>query len=374
METGVPLHVHGSNLVVDEELENRIGWDIGTLDGVPFVAEDYMFGMDAFLKEGREVFGWHGAVAWEQPPFSFPSVYRQRYRWVFGVLQGMSVDTALPEFHRLPRLLQFKVTWGTRYRIATYALGTAVGALSLLYLPLALTAIILQEKAGSAASPSPWLDAWFSLVGFMWLGANLLGAWMNALHTGRRSLAIVTEAARAIVISPVGGIMENMAAMSAVVKWVSGTRDMVWHTTPSTKAADDALRGRAEVAQRSLAEAVTEAQLPQASRSHWLPLILLAPVAIALIAGYIGTPLLLTAQGVIGGSGVVAPAVIASALLATTMTAICLRVKRLTSPQSTGSGRHRLGASWQPVAAVRAAQLEPVPAPVPETVTFQAVK
>ena len=84
METGVPLHLHGSNLAVEERLENRLGWDIGLLDGAPFVAEDYTFGMDAFMREGREAFGWHGCVALEQPPFSFPSVFRQRHRWIFG--------------------------------------------------------------------------------------------------------------------------------------------------------------------------------------------------------------------------------------------------------------------------------------------------
>ena len=32
---GVPLHLHGSNLVVEEGFENRIGWDIGRPDGGP---------------------------------------------------------------------------------------------------------------------------------------------------------------------------------------------------------------------------------------------------------------------------------------------------------------------------------------------------
>jgi hypothetical protein len=44
MESGIPLHLHGSNLVVEEEFENEIGWDMGQLDGQPFIAEDYVFG------------------------------------------------------------------------------------------------------------------------------------------------------------------------------------------------------------------------------------------------------------------------------------------------------------------------------------------
>ena len=69
MESGIPLHLHGSNLVVEEQFENAIGWDMGTLDGQVFIAEDYVFGALAFLKGGREVFGWHGVAMLEQPPF-----------------------------------------------------------------------------------------------------------------------------------------------------------------------------------------------------------------------------------------------------------------------------------------------------------------
>ena len=61
MELGIPLHLHGSNLVVDEVFENRLGWDIGCLDGAPVITEDYVFGMMAFLAGGPDVFGWQVA-------------------------------------------------------------------------------------------------------------------------------------------------------------------------------------------------------------------------------------------------------------------------------------------------------------------------
>ncbi len=44
IERGIPLHRHGSHLVIEEQLENRLGRDIGTLDGEPLIAEDYGFG------------------------------------------------------------------------------------------------------------------------------------------------------------------------------------------------------------------------------------------------------------------------------------------------------------------------------------------
>jgi len=28
MESGTPLHLHGSNLVIEEDLEHELGWDI----------------------------------------------------------------------------------------------------------------------------------------------------------------------------------------------------------------------------------------------------------------------------------------------------------------------------------------------------------
>ena len=341
METGVPLHVHGSNIVVEEELENRVGWDIGTLDGVPFVAEDYMFGMEVFLKEGREVFGWHGCVAWEQPPFSFPSVYRQRYRWVFGVLQGMSVSIVLPEFHSLPWHLRMKVIWGTRYRIATYALGTLVGALSLLFLPWALLVTGLQLHSGQAAGVSPWLDAWFSVVGLMWLGASVMGGWMNALHTRRNHAAMVTEVARSIVLSPVAGFMENMAAMMAVMKWMLGIRGMVWHSTPSTKAADDALRGKAVATQRPLAETVTEAVLPAHNESKRGPAVIMMAAAALVASSYVGVPVTLVLQDAFQTSAIALPAALAAVIIVLVVTGLCARIDSLTTPDFTHRGRHR---------------------------------
>jgi hypothetical protein len=84
MEKGLPLHLHGSNLVVDAAFENDIGWDIGCLDGQPLISEDYVFGMRAFAHAGRGIFGWHGVILLEQPPFSVRSAFRQRHRWIFG--------------------------------------------------------------------------------------------------------------------------------------------------------------------------------------------------------------------------------------------------------------------------------------------------
>jgi hypothetical protein len=123
MESGIPLHLHGSNLVVEEQFENEIGWDMGTLDGQPFIAEDYVFGVLAFLRGGREAFGWHGTVMLEQPPFSYRSAFKQRQRWITGVLQGQKMLLRMEGYRQLPRRIRAQLIWGTRYRVFTFAIG-----------------------------------------------------------------------------------------------------------------------------------------------------------------------------------------------------------------------------------------------------------
>lgn len=68
MEMGMPLHLHGSNLVIDEELENELGWDIGTLDGQPFIAEDHVFGVRTYLTRGRRSSAGTAALCWSSHP------------------------------------------------------------------------------------------------------------------------------------------------------------------------------------------------------------------------------------------------------------------------------------------------------------------
>ena len=346
METGVPLHIHGSNLAVEEQFENHLGWDIGLLDGVPFVAEDYMFGMAAFLRAGKEAFGWHGCVALEQAPFSFPSVFRQRYRWIFGVLQGMSVETRLPDFARLPWRLRMKVIWGTRYRISTFALGTVVGSLSLVYIPF-WVAVAASTMATGGHLGIPWeLTAWFALIGCMWLGANIVGAWMNVMDTGLSRTRKVAEIASSLCISPVAGLMENLSALKAAVQWMGGFRGIHWEVTPSTKAADDMVNGRAEQSSRPLAETVIEAPVPwrvRPAKASFLSALGTTAGAAAVISVYIGIPLVITEQDFAGNhstSTLLSSALVAVTVIIALLTGIIAVVWRTSRPAPAHS-RHR---------------------------------
>ena len=239
MEHGIPLHLHGSNLVVEEELENEVGWDMGCLDGQPFIAEDYVFGTQVFLEAGPEAFGWHGAVMLEQPPFSYRSAFKQRMRWITGVLQGMQKLRRMDEFQQVRPWLRFRLIWGTRFRILTFALGAPLGVMTLLYLPFLLATAAPSLLAGQPyhALPWPWM-AWLSLVGFMWLGSVFVGAWCNTTHLPISRLGRWAEIAKATSILPISGICESAAGLWATVSWMAGRRRVAWQPTPKTKNAD----------------------------------------------------------------------------------------------------------------------------------------
>lgn len=240
MEKGVPLHLHGSNLVIEEDFENELGWDIGNLDGQPFIAEDYVFGVTAYLKGGPEVFGWHGATMLEQPPFSFKSAFKQRYRWIVGVLQGMQMLHRMPQFYKLTRRERFHLIWGTRFRVATFALGLPTGALALLY--LLYQAVLVLAGRDFIPLPVP-LMAWLVLVGFLWLNSILIGVWYNVKFV--RAIPGIqrwVKAARALALAPISGASESSAALWAVLKWVTGHREVSWTPTPKTKKADELMK------------------------------------------------------------------------------------------------------------------------------------
>jgi hypothetical protein len=365
METGIPLHIHGSNVAVEEEFENWIGWDIGELNGTPFVAEDYMFGMESFVRAGRQAFGWHGCVALEQPPFSFPSVFRQRYRWVFGVLQGMYVHTRVEGFRHLPLWLRWKVIWGTRYRIFTYGSGGVVGALSLLYMVAWLYVAQARLRAGLGLGVPAWLSAWFAVVGFMWLGSNLIGGYLNTMGSAMSPLRRLEEITRAVVVTPVVGVMENSAAIKAVAMWAAGHRGMEWKVTPSTKAADDTVNGRIAGQQAPLALTVTEARMPSHQKRAEGNLIITSGTVLtaALITCvYIGVPLTGFIQDTIAGQQrILGPAILAACAIVAVLGIIGMVIQRTAEPARTRA-RHAIPrhvAHPRPAAArITASQLE----------------
>ena len=226
MDNPPPPHLHGSNLVVDERAENAVGWDFGTLEGQPFVAEDLLFGLRAFSVLGREAFGWHGATMMEQPPLSLHWAVQQRLRWVTGALQGLRAMRTRTEYDGIAARDQRRLSTSIRYRIATYALGFPVGFAGLYFL----------------IHPAAAETQWGSLVG-LWRGLILLSAagWVVSYQIGiARNLRyqVMTRADRLkhagvmLLLTPIAGLCETVGPFVALLRWLFGARRASWTPTP----------------------------------------------------------------------------------------------------------------------------------------------
>lgn len=117
MTSPPPMHLHGSNLVVRQDLENQIGWDIGNLDGSALIAEGLVFDLAAYLKFGKDVFGWHHTQMIKQPPFTLKAAYKQRERWVFGAMQALAHIRQQPDWMRLSRKDRWHINVVIRLRV-----------------------------------------------------------------------------------------------------------------------------------------------------------------------------------------------------------------------------------------------------------------
>ena len=174
----------------------------------------------------------------EQPPFSYRSAFRQRYRWIFGVLQGLTATWHSPEFLDLPRQLRLRLIVGTLYRVITFALGAIIGAMTLLFAPLFLVNAYNALATNDSSLLSPWIALWLAVVGWLWLGSVFIGAWYNLSGAGLTSLQRWSQLALAVCIAPIAGILESCAGLWALLAWCAGRRTVVWKPTPKTSGAD----------------------------------------------------------------------------------------------------------------------------------------
>ncbi len=84
MSRGHPAYMHGSNLLVRSDIEQKVGWENGKT-----ISEDSLFAVSARLKFGKDVFGWHGGVIEEKSPLNIHDFVRQRKRWFYGLIQNL---------------------------------------------------------------------------------------------------------------------------------------------------------------------------------------------------------------------------------------------------------------------------------------------
>jgi hypothetical protein len=225
-----PLHLHGSNLVIQERLENEIGWDIGLYDGHALIAEDLVFGLMAYQKFGKEAFGWHHVEMIEQPPFTTKAAFKQRERWVLGALQGVNHVKNMPAYSSLSFWDKLKIQVVIRARIVTYAIGLPVSIISLLAAVYQGCAELLDW-----AMTGQWHFhfVFLALPGLlMWLGATQIGLAQNLSYTDLPWYARILEHVKVLCVTPIAGLYDTAGPFVAVCKWVSGTRGIAWKPTP----------------------------------------------------------------------------------------------------------------------------------------------
>lgn len=236
MTSPPPMHLHGSNLVVRQDLENEVGWDIGNLDGSALIAEDLVFGLAAYLRFGGGVFGWHHVEMIEQPPFTLKAAYKQRERWIFGALQAVAHAQEQPDWQRLSRRDRWHIAGVIRLRVLTYALGFPVSLLALAS-NIGILAVLASETIGSGAlrlvAPEPTVYGIVTGFGLLlWLGGTQLGLFHNLRYAGMTRPQRLRDHLLVLLVTPIAGIVDTAGPLVAVLKWTIGVREVAWKPTP----------------------------------------------------------------------------------------------------------------------------------------------
>lgn len=226
MQHPPPPHLHGSNLVVEESVENEIGWDFGTLEGQPFVAEDLLFGLRAYALLGDGAFGWHGASAFEQPPLSLFWAVQQRLRWVLGALQGVRAIWVKSDYDGMSRHRKLRLSLSVSARIATYSLGFPIGLTGLVFLTHPLHDVPALRSATFALRLALLLSA----IG--WIVSYQIGLRRNLLYQSMPLVERLKNHAVLLVATPVVGLCETVGPFVALVRWLVGMRAAQWRPTP----------------------------------------------------------------------------------------------------------------------------------------------
>jgi hypothetical protein len=223
-----PPHLHGSNLAVEEAIENRIGWDFGTVAGEPYVAEDLLFGLRAYALLGEEAFGWHGATMLEQPPLSVYWAVQQRLRWVLGALQGWWAIRHHDDLRSIPAAARARLRRAVGFRVATYSLGFPVGFAGLYFL--------LHPAVRQSALLSP-LGVWrlfIAAAGLGWVLSYQIGLARNLRYQTVGAWSRLRQHVTLLLLTPITGLFETAGPFLALTRWLVGARQARWTPTPKT--------------------------------------------------------------------------------------------------------------------------------------------
>jgi hypothetical protein len=232
MENPPPYHLHGSNLVVEENLLMELGWDLGLSRGRALLAEDLLFGMRAFALKGKSIFGWSGAAIMEQPPFTIRDSVRQRIRWVTGVWQAMDVISKGNEYSAIPKHEMRRLKVIVVSRLSVYGMGFFAGLCSVILFAIALSDNFLGTRIAWGI-PQAWRDLSMLLLPglFLWLGTSQIGLYKNLQRVKMAPHKRILEHVKIMIATPVGALVETGAALYATLNWWMRGNQVTWIPT-----------------------------------------------------------------------------------------------------------------------------------------------
>ena len=185
MSGGNPAYIHGSNLLVRSDVEDEVGWTNGKT-----IAEDTLFAINARLKFGKGVFGWHGGVVEEKSPLNLKDLIKQRRRWFYGFIMNMKF------FERGEKIRQ-----AGRALIWTSGLVSGIASIFAFF--------IYQDIF--------WpLKIFFTTTSLMWLFSYQIGAYVNGKYLPLKRR--ISYHLLALVSSIVIGLLECLTPVIAIIK------------------------------------------------------------------------------------------------------------------------------------------------------------
>ncbi|MHA1975737.1 MAG: glycosyltransferase family 2 protein [Candidatus Hodarchaeales archaeon] len=240
MKNPPPTHLHGSNLLVEEGIVNKIGWDFGRVNNKPILAEDLIFGLSVYIKYGGSPFGWHGGRLSEQPPFTLRSSFNARTRWVTGAWQALKILNKLPDFQQLSKRERFTIKMRVRLRIMAHSLSFFSATFLFLSLAILLFPSLFSSFQFDPSLLSPeFRTAQFIIIRFVFLPGTLF--WLFGVYIGSlKNLELIEkisqrdkfiEIIKLLLVTPLAGPIESFSALYASIRWILGKPYNTWAVT-----------------------------------------------------------------------------------------------------------------------------------------------
>ncbi|KAL4878172.1 glycosyl transferase family group 2-domain-containing protein [Aspergillus karnatakaensis] len=170
--------MHGSWILINGEVENKVTWDTAC------VAEDFWFAYQAAALGYK--FGWLHAIVREQPPCTISDFFKQRRRWYTGIL---SIESVIVKFMLVSSL---------------------VGVACFFFYPI-------FGMFGYRVKLPPWYFSWVLWNDTTHIHAALFSSIIQDMTmTDISWVDVAVHAGKTVVLSPVIHFMQTAALVSSV--------------------------------------------------------------------------------------------------------------------------------------------------------------